>query len=68
MNFMPGIGQPINPAQMAQTGQAWSPQQMAQGLEMFRGQGATLGNPEAVQANQQQNLAQLMEAYKSAHG
>lgn len=39
---------------------------MAQGFRLARGQGATLGNPEAVQAQQQANLAQMMEAYKRA--
>ena len=47
----------------------WSPDTLAQGLQLARGQGATLGNPQAVQQAQQQqqaNLAQMMEAYKSA--
>ena len=48
--FMPGIGQPI------------TPQQLQQGLPMFTGQGATLGNqPE----DQPCKLVQMLEAYKA---
>jgi len=66
--LMPGIGQPINPQALSQGQGAWSPEQLAQGFEMARGQGATLGNPEAVrqaQAQQQQNLAEMMARYKA---
>lgn len=44
---------------------------MAQGFQLARGQGATLGNPEAVQqaqAQQQQNLAEMMSRYQAAKG
>lgn len=63
---LPGIGQPIDYAAMAKGQGLWSPDTLAQGLQLARGQGATLGNPEAVQAQQQANLAQMMEAYKRA--
>lgn len=55
-HMMPGIGQPI------------TPQQLQQGLPMFQGQGATLGNPAAAQADQQNKLVQMLEAYKANAG
>lgn len=52
---LPGIGQPIDYAAMAKGQGLWSPDTLAQGLQLARGQGATLGNPEAVaQAQAQQ--------------
>ena len=60
--FMPGIGQPIRP------------EDLANGLQMFKGQGATLGNAptlgnaQAMEQEQAANLAQLMESYKAAQG
>lgn len=51
--FMPGIGQQI------------TPQDLATGLQMFKSQGATLGNPEAAQADQQGKLSQMLEAYRA---
>jgi hypothetical protein len=52
---LPGIGQPIDYAAMAKGQGLWSPDTLAQGLQLARGQGATLGNPQAVaQAQAQQ--------------
>lgn len=51
--FMPGIGQPL------------TPDDFANGLQMFKGQGATLGSPE--QGGEQQGaLAGALQSYRDA--
>lgn len=51
--FMPGIGQEI------------TPQDLMTGLQMFKGQGATLGNPD--QGGEQQGaLAGALQSYRDA--
>ncbi len=58
--FIPGLGQQI------------TPEDLANGLQMFKGQGATLGNAptlgnaQAMEQEQAANLAQMMEQYRSA--
>lgn len=58
--FVPGLGQQITPADLMN------------GLQMFKGQGQTLGNaptlgnPQAMEREQAANLAQMMEQYRSA--